>query len=116
MRLSSFSPLSRILQFGKNKNDAVHVTVEQKQWVVAHRVPVQCHQLDQILFPGQKFGLEPVQGRAQRRAPVPYPLRTDQSERRVDCESFSVVEVLVARQATVDLRLSVLGADHQSGR
>jgi hypothetical protein len=92
------------------------VTVEQKQWVVAHRVLVQCHQRDQILFPGQKFGLELVQGRGQRHAPVPYPFGTDQSERRLGCESFSVVEVLVARQAAVDVRLSVLGADHQSAQ
>src|ERR1022692_2080509 len=33
---------------------------------------------------------------------VPDPLRTDQSERRVRCESFGLVEVLVARQAAAD--------------
>src|SRR3984893_10180957 len=69
---------------------------------LAQRLPVQRHQPDQILFLGQQLRLEPVQGRGQRRAPVPDPLRTDQSEGRVGCESFGVVEVLVARQATVD--------------
>ncbi len=41
-------------------------------------------------------------GRGQRRTPVPDFLRTDQSERRVRCQSFGVVEILVARQAAVD--------------
>ncbi len=66
------------------------------------RLPVQRHQPDQILFLGQQLSLEPVQGRGQRRATVPDPLRTDQSERRIGCESFSVIEVLVARQAAVN--------------
>ena len=66
------------------------------------RLPVQRHQPDQILFLGQQLGLEPMQGRGQRRTSVPDPLRTDQSEGRVGCQSFSVVEVFVARQAAVD--------------
>src|SRR5207245_9637962 len=66
------------------------------------RLSVQRHQPDQILFLGQQLGLEPVQGRSQRSASVPNPLRTDQAERRVGCQSFGVVEVLVARQAAVD--------------
>ena len=41
---------------------------------LAQRLPVQRHQPDQILFLGQQLGLEPVQGRGQRRAPVPNPL------------------------------------------
>jgi len=66
------------------------------------RLPVQRHQPDQILFLGQQLSLEPVQGRGQHRAPVPNPLRIDQTERRIGCQSFGVVEVLVARQAAVD--------------
>lgn len=33
----------------------------------------------------------------QRRAPFPDPLRTDKAERRVRCDSFGVVEILVAQ-------------------
>src|SRR5712692_5405464 len=73
-----------------------------KRLGLPQRLPVQRHQPDQILFPGQQFGLEPVQGLGQRRAPVTDPRRADQSERRVGCGSFGVVEVLVARQAAVD--------------
>jgi hypothetical protein len=69
-------------------------------------LPVQRHQPDQILFPGQQLGLELVQRRGQRRAPAPDPLRTNQSERRGSCESLGVVEVLVARQAAVVQALS----------
>jgi hypothetical protein len=69
------------------------------------RLPVQRHQPDQILFLGQQLGLEPVQGRGQRRASVPNPLRADQPERRIGCQSFGVVEVFIPRQAALD-RLS----------
>src|ERR1700730_9061277 len=84
------------------------VTVEHdavaavQRLALPQRLPVERHQPDQILFLGQQLGLEPGQGRGQRRAPVPDPLRTDQSEGRVGCQSLGVVEVLVARQATVN--------------
>lgn len=38
-------------------------------------------------------------------------LQTDQSERRSGCESFGVVEVLVARQASVDRLSQQIGHD-----
>ena len=50
-----------------------------KRLGLPERLPVQRHQPDQILFPGQQLGLEPVQGRGQRRPSVPDPLRADQS-------------------------------------
>jgi hypothetical protein len=61
------------------------------------RLPVQSHQPEQILFLGQQLGLEPVQGRGQRRAPVPDPLRADRGtiERlTAGLEQFTLADLL----------------------
>ena len=65
---------------------------------LTQRLPIQRHQPDQILFLGQQL----VQGRGQRRAPVPDFLRADQPERWIGCQSFGVVEVLLTGRAAVD--------------
>ena len=80
-----------------------------KRFGLPQCLPVQRHQPNQVLFPGQQLRREPVQGRGQRRAPVSNPIRTDRSERCVCCESFGVVEVLVDRQAAVHRLLQEIG-------
>ena len=63
-------------------------------------LPVQ--QPDEILFSRQQLGLEPMQGRRQRRTAVPEFLRPDETKGRVRRHPHRVVEVFVAREPTVD--------------
>ena len=65
-------------------------------------LPVHGHQPEEILPSRQQVGLEPMQGRGQRRPPVPALRRPDETKGRVRRHAHRVVEVFVAREPTVD--------------
>ena len=68
---------------------------------LSDQIAVHGHQPDEVVVTGQQLGLEPVQRRGQRRAPVPPRRRANQAERGIGRETLRVVEVFVARQAAV---------------
>jgi hypothetical protein len=64
--------------------------------------PVDAGQAAEVLLLGQQLGLERLQAGSQGHPTIPSFLRADQSERRVLREPFSVVDILIPRDAAVD--------------
>ena len=91
-------PVYRALAGVHVEHDAVGVVARLG---LPDQVAVHGHQPDEVVVTGQQFGLEPMQGGRQRRAPVPPRRRSHQAKRRIGRETLRVVEVLVARQAAV---------------
>jgi len=60
-------------------------------------------QVAQVRLLGQHLGLKGLQAGGQRRLTMPDPLGTDQPELRILGEPLGVVDILIARDAAVDV-------------